>query len=341
MCMFPGTKKVIYFLTLLIVYIFFSSSLFAQKTEIRGFVDALSSYEKGKVSFGFGEQDLFITSELSDRLTFLGESVFKYTPSSPTEFSVSVERIVIKYNFQGNNNIIIGKIHSPLNYWNDTYHHGRVFFPTIERPLLFAAEIIPLHTTGISFQGHDLGKIKFGYDVVVGNGLGSADVLDNDKRKSVALAVHIKPVDKLRIGVSYYNDAIAKGSTVNNKTINWKVNQNLFTGSVAYFGNKFEVLAEGTFGINKTDTTGSRNTLASYIYTGYRITEKLIPYIRLDDLQYDKGEVLFDKNNTTSIVAGMRYEINYLAVIKLEFQHQQAEIEGNTNTITAQFAIGF
>ena len=339
--MFPGTKKLICFSIFFIYTFFSSSSAVAQNTQIRGFVDALASYEKGKVSFGFGEQDLFITSELSDRLTFLGESVFKYTPSSPTEFSVSIERIVIKYNFQGNNNIIIGKIHSPLNYWNDTYHHGRVFFPTIERPLLFAAEIIPLHTTGLSVQGHDFGKLKFGYDVVVGNGLGSADVLDNDKRKSVTLAVHIKPADKLRIGVSYYNDAISKGSTVNDKTINWKVNQNLFTGSVAYFGNKFEVLAEGTFGINKTDTTGSKSTWASYIYSGYKITEKLVPYVRFDDLQYDKGEIYYNKNNTTSIIAGVRYEINYLAVVKLEYQYQHTETEGRINTITAQFAIGF
>lgn len=333
-------KKTFYILPFLI-YISFSSSLFAQNTQIRGFVDALTSYKKGKVSFGFGEQDLFITSEISDRLSFLGESVFKYTPSSPTEFSVSIERIVIKYNIQGNNNIIIGKIHTPINYWNDTYHHGRVFFPTIERPLLFAAEIIPLHTTGINFQGHDFGKIKFGYDVVIGNGLGSADVLDNDKRKSFTAAVHIKPADNLRLGVSFYNDAIAKGATVHDRVINWKVNQNLFTGSVAYFGKKFELLAEGTFGINKTDTTGSKNTRASYIYTGYHINEKLVPYVRLDNLAYNNGEIYYEKNNTTAIVAGARYQINYLAVIKLEYQHQHAQTEGNTNTITAQFAIGF
>ena len=326
---------------LLLIYIVYSCPLFGQNTQIRGFVDALASYDKDKVSFGFGEQDLFITSELSDRLSFLGESVFKYTPSSPTEFSVSVERIVIKYNIQGNNNIIIGKIHTPLNYWNDTYHHGRVLFPTIERPLLFAESIIPLHTTGLTFQGHDMGKIKFGYDVVIGNGLGAADVSDNDKRKSFTAAVHIKPVDKLRIGISYYNDAIAKGSAVHGRVINWKVNQNLCSGSVAYFGNKFEVLAEGTLANNKTDTTGSRSTLASYIYSGYRISEKLIPYIRLDNLNYNKGEIYFKKNNTTSVVAGMRYQINYLAVIKLEYQHQHAEIEGDTDKLTVQFAIGF
>jgi len=325
----------------LIFCIFFSLSLSAQITQIKGFADILTSYQNDKASFGFDEQDLFITSELTDRITFLGESVFKYTPTSPTDFSVSIERLIIKYNFQGNNNLILGKIHTPINYWNNAYHHGRVFYPTIERPLLFAAEIIPLHTTGISIQGHDFGSLRFGYDVVIGNGLGSAPVADNDARKSVTAAVHIKPLDKLYLGVSWYNDAISKGATVEEKVIDWKVNQNLFTGSVAYFGNKFELLTEGTLGINKTDTTGSKNTLAGYFYAGYKITEKLIPYIRLDDLQYQNGEIYFTKNNTTSVVAGLRYQINYLSVVKLEFQHQNSELEGNRNSITAQFAVGF
>ena len=323
------------------ICMFFCISSFAQNTQIRGFIDGLSSYSKGKVSFGFGEQDLFITSELSDRLSFLGETVFKYAPSSPTEFSVSVERVIIKYNLVGNHNIILGKIHTPLNYWNDTYHHGRVFFPTIERPLLFGAEIIPLHSTGISFQGHNLGNLKFGYDVVIANGLGSQEISDNDKRKSFTAAVHIKPVENMRIGLSYYNDVIAKGANVHDRVINWKVTQNLFSGSVAYFGKKFELLTEGTLGINKTDTTGSKNTIASYIYTGYKINEKLIPYVRLDNINYQEGEIYYHKDNTTAFVAGIRYQINYLAVIKLEYQHQHLQTEGNSDKLTMQFAIGF
>jgi hypothetical protein len=136
---------------------------------------------------------------LHDRISFLGETVFKFTPGTPTDFSVSVERVVIKYNYYGNHNLLIGKHHTPINYWNDTYHHGRVFFPTIERPLLFAANFIPLHTTGMSAQGQNLGKLRFGYDLMVGNGLGSSDVADNDTYKSITAALHIKPVENLRL----------------------------------------------------------------------------------------------------------------------------------------------
>src|SRR6476660_2761938 len=185
----------------------FSQTL-GQNTEIRGFVDVTAGYNK-KVSFGFGEQDLFITSAINDRISFLGETVFKYDSTENTDFAISVERVIITYNLYGNHNAVAGKIHTPLNYWNDSYHHGRVFFPTVDRPLLFSQRIIPLHTTGVGLEGRDLGKLKFGYNLFVGNGLGSAEVQDNDKDKSITAAFHIKPADRLRIGLSYYYDAIA------------------------------------------------------------------------------------------------------------------------------------
>ncbi len=313
----------------------------AQDTQIRGFIEFLTSYTDNKVNFGIGEQDLFITSALNDRISFLGETVFKFDPYSLTHFSVSVERAIIYYNIQGNNDLMIGKIHTPINYWNDTYHHGRVFFPTIFRPLLFTAQIAPLHTVGVGFKGHDLGNVRFGYEVFVGNGLGSSEIKDNDKFKSFTAAVHIKPADKLRLGISWYNDVISKGAEVEGKPMFWKVNQQIYTASVSRFAKKFEMIAEGSLAINRTDTTGSRTTFASYIYAGYRIKDKIVPYLRFDNLHYQEGEIFYNKNNATAIVAGIRYEINYLAVVKLEYQRQHSELLNNTNQVTAQFAIGF
>jgi hypothetical protein len=335
-------RKIIISSVILVGFVCFSLKSFSQKTQIRGFMDVSTFLQDDKVSFGLGEQDLFITSELSDRFSFLGESVFKFTPSTPTTFSVSIERAIVKYNFQGNHNLLIGKHHTPINYWNDTYHHGRVFFPTIYRPLLFEADIIPLHTTGASLQGQNLGNLKFGYDLMVGNGLGSNDVLDNDTRKSVTAAVHIKPAEGLRIGFSWYNDEMSAGSkTHEGKLISWDVKQNLFSPSIAYFGEKVEVLAESTFALNHTDTTGTKQTFAGYLYAGYKIKERLVPYIRLDRLHFEEGEILFDKNNTTSIVGGIRYNINYLTVVKLEYQYERTELVRDINKLTFQIAVGF
>lgn len=312
-----------------------------QNTHIRGFIELDASYANKKMSFGFGEQDLFITSQITDRFSFLGETVFKYTPTTPTEFSVSIERAIAKYNYYGNNNLLLGKQHTPINFWNDTYHHGRVFYPTIERPLLFPADFIPLHTTGIAAEGHDLGSARFGYNLLIGNGLGSADVANNDTRVSVTAAVHIKPVDNLKLGVSYYNDRISPNAEVNGKIIPVQVNQQLFTGSISYFGPKFELLAEGTQALDKTDSTGTQYDWASYVYAGYRITDKLVPYFRLDNLQYGSGEVYYTKNNTKAFLIGVRYYVDYLLVLKLEYQHIDAQIQGKADAITFQLALGF
>src|ERR1700750_2894058 len=81
---------------LMIGSLLFSTNLFSQilqNTTIKGFADVLASYDK-KVSFGFDEQDLFITSQLNDRFSFLGETVFKFDTTSSTDFSVSIERLV-------------------------------------------------------------------------------------------------------------------------------------------------------------------------------------------------------------------------------------------------------
>ncbi|GAB4034505.1 hypothetical protein GCM10028774_21020 [Spirosoma jeollabukense] len=319
---------------------------FAQRTQIRGFVDVLSYYQGGKLNFGLGEQDLFITSELNERLSFLGETVFKYSADSPTLFDISIERIIMKYNYAGNHSVLIGKHHTPVNYWNDTYHHGRVFFPTIERPLVFSEGIIPLHTTGVSLQGQNLGNIRFGYDLMVGNGLGSGDLADNDKFKSVTAAMHIKPVDGLRLGASFYHDVISGGSVLHNHAggppmIMSQVNQNLITGSVAYFSKKYELLVESTMAMSKSDSLGMQNTMATYAYAGLKVTEKLIPYVRFDDIQYKNKEVYFSNNNAQSFIGGLRYELNYLAVLKLEYQYTKRQMSTDTDKITLQLAIGF
>jgi len=326
----------------LLFFLFYIHDAFGQNTTIKGFVDVNTIIQDEKLSFNLGEQDLFINSELNDRFTFLGETGFKFSLSSPTTFDLSIERIVMKYNFSGNHSLVLGKHHTPLNYWNDTYHHGRVFFPTIARPLIFVDNFIPLHTTGLGIQGQNLGNIMFGYDLMIGNGLGSNDFTDNDKAKSVTAAVHIKPVENLRFGLSFYHDNISAGAKIHDGHIlEHEVKQKLYTASAAYFGKKFEFLSEGTFARNNSDSTGSQNNFGMYAYTGVKLHEKFIPYVRFDYMDYDDGEIYFAKNDAISITTGLRYVINYLAVVKLEYEYQDRQLTGGSNKVTAQVAIGF
>lgn len=318
-----------------------NQGLSAQDTQILGFVAGEAFFEDDQLNFGIGEQDLFITSRLNDNFSFLGETVFKFSPNSPTDFNVSVERIIVAYNYTGNHNILFGKHHTPVNYWNDTYHHGRVFFPTISRPLLFSADIIPIHTTGIVFQGLNLGSLRFGYHIMIGNGLGSTDVSDNNESKSITAALNIKPWSAWHFGISYYRDVIAAGANVHGEIIASETTQNLYTATLAHFGSKFELLAESTIASNDVTGMDQTTSYASYIYTGIRLNEKLVPYLRFDNLEYDSEEQFFDSDDTTSIIVGLRYEISYLIVVKTEYQNIDREIAGSSNLLNAQIAIGF
>ncbi len=351
-----GRKIIVYILVLTISMFFYSSTsgqiLSSTNTQVKIFTSASTNYQKDKLSFGFSETDFIITSDITDRLSFLGETVFRYDDHSVgTRFSVEVERVILKYNYFGNHNIVFGKHHTPINYWNDIYHHGRIFYPTIDRPLLFVNNIIPLHTTGLGLQGHDIGKLKFGYDIMIGNGLGAEEISDNDKYKSITVAAHIKPVENLRIGGSYYYDVISKGALIHqhaddqelheDRVIDFKVIQHLFSAHLGYFGKKFEFLGEGSIAVNHSDTTCYKRTIGSYVYLGYRITPKITPYVRGDYLNFENGEVFFIKDNTSSVIAGLSYKVNYKAIIKLEYKYLYSEIKGNANKVTAQIAIGF
>jgi len=331
-----------------LLYIFFiagwlalSHQTLAQDTQIRGFANVDINIKNDQLNFGFGEWDLFITSDLNDKFSFLGETTFKYSPSAATEFGVTVERLIVNFNYKGNHSILVGKHHTPVTFWNDTYHHGRVFFPTVGKPLLFGAGIVPIHTTGIAFQGLTLGKLKWTYNLMIGNGIGSHEISDNDKFKSVTASTYIQPVNNLKVGASYYNDVISKGAEYKGGTAAEKFNQQLFTGSVSYFGNKFEVLAEGTFVNNNGDSTGVARSYATYVYTGVRLNENWIPYVRVDYLTYESGEAYFGNEDTFSFVGGIRYEITYLIVVKMEYQQFDREVSGHSKLVSAQIAIGF
>jgi hypothetical protein len=334
------------------VFCFLSSQLHAQKTllqrtQVKGFVHFNFQYDidEEKPSFQTGEQDIFITSEVSDKLTFLGESVIRYTSDG---FQASIERIVLKYNYYGNHNILAGKHHTPINYWNDTYHHGRVFFPTIGRPVLFAANIIPIHTTGISFQGQNLTKLKFGYDVMFGNGISSGDSpVNSNNSLSTTLSAYIKPIDGMRFGLTAYFDEIDADDGVSNGhhssgTPHEAIDQQIYTAYFAYFGNKIEFLTEGSLSYNKGKESGTNQTISYYAYLGYPIgNTSLTPYLRYDLLRYEENEVFYNGDDTDVAILGLRYEINYRAVVKLEYQFFQIENVTDRNLVKAQIAIGF
>lgn len=282
-----------------------------------------------------GEQDFFATAQITDRISFLGETVVRPDLRSSSSFIPSIERSQLKFDYFGNHSFLIGKFHTPVNYWNDIYHHGRLFFPVIDRPLSFSY-LVPLHTTGIRFQAQNLGDLRFGYDAVLGNGISSTDIKDVDVNKSVTLAAHVRPVDRMRIGASYYYDLV-KGNvsgvhsghtSTTHSVIAGKYKGNiefqLMSFSFAWFGERFEFLHEFCFNRNNSDSLGIADNGSAFIYAGYRVN-KFIPFIVADYVDISDRDLHVNSLVMGRLAAGLRYEFSPYCNVKVLLERLAAE----------------
>ena len=285
--------------------------------------------------FSIGEHDFFVTSNISKRISFLGEFVIRFNSASSTNFLPSIERAFVKFNYINNHNIIAGKIHTPVNFWNDTYHHGRVFFPVIDRPFAFSY-IVPLHTLGTQFQGQNLGDLGFGYDFVFGNGINSTDAFQGDFDPSITAAFHIKPIEGLRIGASYYYNHLSKNGAgahsghsipANNDPNAYKgpVEFNMLSSSVSWLGKRYEFLNEFTFNQTKTDINGAANNFSNFSYAGIRFNEKSIPYVLVDYIRIAENDLHTKPAEMMKAGLGYRYEFSYLINLKAQVEYSRIQ----------------
>ena len=93
-----------------------------------GHLEALAEQDGDAHFSGFsvGEHDFFVTSELTDRISFLSETTI-WPQGGQGGFGASIERVRIAFSYADNHSIIVGKMHTPVNLWNDRFHHGRYF----------------------------------------------------------------------------------------------------------------------------------------------------------------------------------------------------------------------
>ncbi len=340
--------------------VIFSKQVLGQKpiTQVNGFGHLQFTYNQDQSAatyFSIGEHDLFVTSKIKNNISFLGEYVFRFTGNN---YMPSIERSLVKFNYKGNHSIIGGKVHTPVNYWNDVYHHGRLFFPTIDRPQAFSY-FIPLHTLGVQLQGQNLGKLNFGYDVVVGNGISSTDLTQKDVNFSVTASAHFKPVEKMRIGLSYYRDYLPKNESgphsghiaapthYAGELYKGSLKFNLSCLSFAYFGNKLEILSESSLNTTHTDSLGRASSYSTYLYAGWRFKDKHVPYLFGDYLDIADNDLYSYALNVSKFGIGYKHEFSPFISLKTQLEYQyythtsdEHHIHNNLG-IKVQLAYGF
>ena len=331
--------------TLLGLLLLVARPLPAQEAHFHMFTDVVGQTGRtgSPASFGLGQFDAFITANFPQKLSFLSETVIE---GDSREFAVDIERLMVTYTHAPSLQISVGKLHTPIGRWSTSYHHGTVLQPTIDRPLLYRFEddggVLPIHTVGLAISGHEIGPLRLGYDLVIGNGIGSNHQADNNRSKSVTLAGYSQMTSSLRIGGSWYQDHLTAGTRrPTGDTLGIDLDLRLFGGYGHYSRGPVEVLVEYQRATSRELPDGPRHS--SNLWTGYAgfTVGRWTPYLRLDGLELDRTERYFPNEKRRLDVVGARVDLTSSAVAKLEWQSERLGFGKRTSWLVGQIAIGF
>jgi hypothetical protein len=323
--------------------------------QIRGFgdVDFASTDQKGTTSgFNMGQFVLHMASPLSAKVSYFGELSFTAEPST---YDVSVERSIVRYDYNDYFKMSFGKYHTPIGYWNDTFHHGAWLQTTISRPEMvkFGGTFTPIHFVGILAEGNiPSGGLGLGYSAGVGNGRSSllskaGDSGDiNDNRAWVA-SVIARPsgLYGLQFGGSVYRDKLTPMAGQN-------FDEWIESAHLVWTKEHPEVLSEFS-NVHHRDlqTLQTYNSQAFYVQLAYRLPwqeNKWKPYYRFEYIHRPNSEPVWDITGTPSVkdlvgsTVGLRYDITNYAAFKGEYRNTRPGVnEPRVNGAFFQTAFTF
>jgi hypothetical protein len=359
-------KKIIFILICACAYNF----TFAQDTKIRFFgqpeisnvstsqtnsfrgVSPTGQYIKrdtsySKTNFNTGTFALFVTSQLSDRLSVLSEVSFS---SSGNKSSFELQRLMVRYNIQDYFSVRAGKMFTPIGYWNNQFTLGLVLQPTIQRPAALRTVsdggVLQYKDNGVQIEGENITSARLSYKVLFGNGIGYFGSNEKpDHHIGVTAQVAAEPIEGLKIIASGMFDRIEKGKPNPNGTIS-SLPENgelqLLVGSVAYMNpeKKPEFIAEFLHQTSTFETMGKRSSYSGYFYGGYKVTNKITPYFLYNYTQAGQSNTQSDPYfaplpvNINLLTLGARYKFNSSFVVKVEYEM------ATTNTIYQPITAG-
>jgi hypothetical protein len=307
---------------------------------LAGFSDfTFAATDQKGIPSGFSEGQfiLHLNSNLSSKVSFLGEISLTArsdagTGSPPaTGFNAEVERSIIRFEHNDYFKVSFGRYHTPINYWNTTFHHGQWLQTTVSRPEMtqFGGKFIPVHFVGALVEGATpAGGLNFNYNVGIGNGRGNVisragDAGDNNNSRAWLVNLFVRP-DRfygLQAGGSTYRDRINAGGA--------KYNEWITSAHFVWTRETPEIIAEfaNVQHDNLTVAAPITNSQAYYVQAAYRLPvmdKKWKPYYRFDYIHVPDADTLFQPiPNLAGSTAGVRFDITNFAAIKFEYRNQR------------------
>lgn len=292
--------------------------------------------------FVIGQAVAHLTASLSDSFAVFGE--FSAT-ARDSEYSIEIERLIVKYEFSDRYKLSAGRYHTPIGYWNYAYHHGAWLQTTITRPevVKFGSSIVPIHFVGILLEGNlPSAGLGLGYKAGFGNGrhdnivrAGDAGDTNGDKAWMLQLTSRPQKLYGLDLGIGYYSDEISLplGQAVEERTASAYAVWNDRSSEVIfeYLDSRHELEGAGDSGdVNAWYVQfayrlpGDRNSWKPYARLEHTDVEDSDPLLGLLGLDYEAG------------IFGVRWDFNPYAALKAEYRNEEFGSAGRENNFRVQ-----
>ncbi|RMD86317.1 MAG: hypothetical protein D6808_03660 [Candidatus Dadabacteria bacterium] len=299
-------------------------------------------------NFANGGVDLFITSQLSDRFSFLNETVFEFTDEG--ESTLDVERLLLKFSQSEQFNLAAGRGHTALGYWNQRFHHGTWLQTTTDRPIIYLFEddggILPVHFVGLEASGA-LADGQLAYTANVANGRGKITdevqlTTDANNSKMVSLMLTYQPeaVEDFGVGANIVWDRIPSDPATPGRAS--QIDELIYGFHIYYTGYPWELIGEIQFVNHDDDAAGTFDHYGAYAQIAYSI-DSWKPYYRYDRLSIESGDPFFTGlpgvEDSDQHTVGIRWDLEAYVALKFEYRFLDTDSEeSHAGTVQASFA---
>ncbi len=303
-------------------------------------------------SFVLGQLDFFISSQLSENLSVLSETVVEADPEN--HFAIEIERLLLQWRPSEYFNLDIGRYHTAVGYYNTAYHHGAWFQSAAGRPDFLDFEdgggLIPAHNVGFSVSGQiPSGRLALHYVAEVGNGRpyhaaasGRAPVLnvsDDNGYKAVNFALLARPegVPGLQLGAGVYFDRLTPDGQP-------RTDELLLHAHAVYKAGPWEILSEGYL-VRHTPRGGRAATTPAVFAQVARKLGALTPYARFTFLNASENDPVWRLIGSNGLSygpgVGLRWDFSSMAAFKVQYDFQVRRNLSDLSTLTLQTCFTF
>jgi hypothetical protein len=286
---------------------------------IFGDIDWRTQRESVPSTFVLGQIDVFLTSELATNVSVLAETVLE-SPEDTRAQIAEVERFQLQYSPADALTVSVGRMHTMLGFWNQTYHHGTWLQTTAFRPVVYRWEdedggLLPVHEVGLRVSGAATASpLRFEYAASVANGRSAspsrvATLQDENSAKALHLWAGLSPraLPHLQFGGAAVLDTIPPDPERGRPE---PLDERIWGGFLAFQGRRLELLAEAFFITHRDERAPLEWKSSGYYAQAAWSAGRFKPYYRFDFVDRAEGDPYYgpELQDVRMHTAGLRVD---------------------------------